>query len=178
MPDFIRPREEITVDYEPGTVQDITLEDGSHVLLRKLDHEYDATDRIGALRTIHESRTAGEFVTGLLYVDTQRSRSLRKGKRYEKAARTVDGVRVAHLARGLGSLDGRLGRSAKFSESVSQAFERVYDAWIECASALADDLRERTIGGVFYAMRALRNERDVGIGDGDYPARIPGFPRH
>ncbi|HVA27001.1 MAG TPA: 2-oxoacid:ferredoxin oxidoreductase subunit beta [Candidatus Baltobacteraceae bacterium] len=69
MPDFIRPREEITVDYEPGTVQNITLEDGAHVVLRKIDREYDATDRIGALRTIHESRGRGEFVTGLLYVD-------------------------------------------------------------------------------------------------------------
>jgi 2-oxoglutarate/2-oxoacid ferredoxin oxidoreductase subunit beta len=69
MPDFIRPREEITVDYEPGTVQEVTLEDGAHVLLRKVDHEYDATDRIGALRTIHESRSKGEFVTGLLFVD-------------------------------------------------------------------------------------------------------------
>jgi 2-oxoglutarate/2-oxoacid ferredoxin oxidoreductase subunit beta len=69
MPDFIRPREEVTVDYEPGTVQDITLEDGSHVLLRKVAPDYDATDRIGALKTIHESRTRGEFVTGVLFVD-------------------------------------------------------------------------------------------------------------
>ena len=28
-----------------------------------------ATDRIGALRTIHETRANGEFVTGLLFVD-------------------------------------------------------------------------------------------------------------
>jgi 2-oxoglutarate ferredoxin oxidoreductase subunit beta len=69
-PDFIRPREEITVDYEPGTAQDIELEDGSHVLLRKVDHDYDATSRIGALETIHETRGRGEFVTGLLFVDT------------------------------------------------------------------------------------------------------------
>ncbi len=68
-PDFIRPREEVTVDYEPGTVQQVTLEDGAHVLLRKVDHDYDATDRIGALRTIHETRAKGEFVTGLLFVD-------------------------------------------------------------------------------------------------------------
>ncbi len=40
------------------------------MLLRKLDLEYDATDRIGALRTMHEARTRGELVTGLLYVDT------------------------------------------------------------------------------------------------------------
>jgi 2-oxoglutarate ferredoxin oxidoreductase subunit beta len=70
MPDFISPREEIVVDYEPGTVQNVSLEDGSHVLLRKVDHDYDATDRIGAIRTIQESRARGEFVTGLLYVQT------------------------------------------------------------------------------------------------------------
>jgi len=69
-PDFIRPREEITVDYDPGTVQEITLEDGSRVLLRKVDRDYDATSRIDALKLIHETRHAGEFVTGLLFVDT------------------------------------------------------------------------------------------------------------
>jgi 2-oxoglutarate ferredoxin oxidoreductase subunit beta len=70
VPDFIRGTEEIVVDYEPGTAQDITLDDGSHVLLRKLDHGYDATDRIGAMRTIHEARAKNEFVTGLLFVET------------------------------------------------------------------------------------------------------------
>ena len=69
-PDFIRGSEEIVVDYEPGTVQDIEFEDGSHILLRKLEREYDVTDRIGALRTIGETRARGELVTGLLYVDT------------------------------------------------------------------------------------------------------------
>ncbi len=69
-PDFIRTGAEIVVDYEPGTVQDIELEDGSHILLRKIDREYDATDRIGALRTVHETRDRGELVTGLLYVNT------------------------------------------------------------------------------------------------------------
>ena len=69
MPDFIRPREEITVDYEPGTVQSIELEDGARVMLRKVDQNYDATDRLGALEMIHTSRAKGEFVTGLLFVD-------------------------------------------------------------------------------------------------------------
>jgi len=68
-PDFIRGSEEIVVDYEPGTVQDIELEDGSHVLLRKLAREYDATNRIGALQTIHQARSDGELVTGLLFID-------------------------------------------------------------------------------------------------------------
>jgi len=69
--DYIAGGKEINVDYEPGTVRDVELEDGSHVILRKLDVDYDPTDGIGALRAIHESRARGEFVTGLLYVDTR-----------------------------------------------------------------------------------------------------------
>ena len=69
-PDFIRRSEEVVVDYEPGTVQDIAFEDGSHVLLRKLERDYDATHRIAALEAIHASRAAGELVTGLLYINT------------------------------------------------------------------------------------------------------------
>jgi 2-oxoglutarate ferredoxin oxidoreductase subunit beta len=68
--DYIAGGREITVDYEPGTVRDVELGDGAHVLLRKLDVDYDPTDESNALRTIHESRDRGEFVTGLLYVDT------------------------------------------------------------------------------------------------------------
>ena len=51
-------------------MRDVELEDGSHVHLRKLDVDYDPTNAIEALRTIHDSRARGEFVTGLLYVDT------------------------------------------------------------------------------------------------------------
>jgi 2-oxoglutarate/2-oxoacid ferredoxin oxidoreductase subunit beta len=68
--DYIAGGKEISVDYEPGTVRDVELEDGSHVLLRKLDVDYDPTDTIGALKIIHDARERGEFVTGLLYVDT------------------------------------------------------------------------------------------------------------
>jgi 2-oxoglutarate/2-oxoacid ferredoxin oxidoreductase subunit beta len=68
--DFIVGAQEITVDYEPGTVQEIVFEDGNRVLLRKLNIDYDPTDRISALRVMHESRARGELVTGLLFVDT------------------------------------------------------------------------------------------------------------
>jgi len=70
-PDYIAGSQEIVVDYEPGTVQDVEFQDGSHVLLRKLDTDYDVTDSIGALRIIHETRNRGELVTGLLYVNTK-----------------------------------------------------------------------------------------------------------
>lgn len=70
-PDFIMPRQEITVDYEPGTATEIALEDGFRVVLRKLEREYDPTDRISAIRVMHEARDRGELVTGLLYIDTK-----------------------------------------------------------------------------------------------------------
>ena len=69
-PDFILGSKEIVVDYEPGTAQDVELEDGSHIILRKLDRDYDATSRDDATRMVHETRERGELVTGLLYVDT------------------------------------------------------------------------------------------------------------
>jgi 2-oxoglutarate ferredoxin oxidoreductase subunit beta len=69
-PDFVPAAEDVVVDYEPGTVQDIEFEDGSHILLRKLDIDYDATDRIGSLQAIHAARAKGELVTGLLFVNT------------------------------------------------------------------------------------------------------------
>jgi len=72
-PDFIPRYEEVVVDYEPGTVQDVELQDGSHILLRKLEEDYDATDTMDAMRVIREGRTRGELVTGLLYVNPSAS---------------------------------------------------------------------------------------------------------
>jgi 2-oxoglutarate/2-oxoacid ferredoxin oxidoreductase subunit beta len=72
-PDFVPPGREIVVDYEPGTVQDVEFDDGSHVLLRKLDRDYDPTDRIAALSVTMETLERGEFATGLLFVDTKSS---------------------------------------------------------------------------------------------------------
>ena len=70
-PDFIAGGRDIAIDYEPGSAYDVELDDGSHVLLRKLEIDYDPTDRIGAMKKLHEHAATGEFVTGLLYVDTQ-----------------------------------------------------------------------------------------------------------
>ena len=52
--DYIAGGREIAVDYEPGTVRHVELDDGSHVLLRKLDVDYDPTDAITA--PTHDSR--------------------------------------------------------------------------------------------------------------------------
>src|SRR2546423_2396695 len=67
--DFMDPREPITVDYEPGTTTEVTLHDGSKLPLAKLHTEYDPHDRIGAMTYMQKRASAGELVTGLIYLD-------------------------------------------------------------------------------------------------------------
>src|SRR6202451_1701611 len=47
--DFITDREPITVDYAPGTVQGVEQHGGRKIALRKIDADYDAHDRLGAM---------------------------------------------------------------------------------------------------------------------------------
>jgi 2-oxoglutarate/2-oxoacid ferredoxin oxidoreductase subunit beta len=69
---FVPFFEEISVEYEPGTTQEVTLHDGSRLFLKKVEEEYDPTDKLQALRVIHETRRRGEFATGILYIEPDR----------------------------------------------------------------------------------------------------------
>ena len=71
--DYISASEEITVDYDPGTIRDVAMPDGSVLRLNKLDSGYDPYDRIGALQYVQQRQTEGEVVTGLLYLDPDAS---------------------------------------------------------------------------------------------------------
>ena len=61
--------EDITVDYEPGTTRDVEMPDGSHVMLKKLEADYDPTNARAAIDALHDARQEGRFVTGLIYVN-------------------------------------------------------------------------------------------------------------
>jgi 2-oxoglutarate ferredoxin oxidoreductase subunit beta len=67
--DVITGRDPITVDYAPGTVQVVEQHDGTKLALRKLDADYDAHDRLGAMNFLQKHAAKGQIVTGLLYVD-------------------------------------------------------------------------------------------------------------
>lgn len=70
---FIPAREEITVeDFEEGTVREVTMHDGSIVLLKKLEHDYDPTDRWQAIRVLEEAQRNNWLLTGLIYIETGR----------------------------------------------------------------------------------------------------------
>ena len=56
------------IDYAEGEVKEIAMHDGSRIALRKVARNYDPSDRNMALKTLHESRDAQQFLTGLIYV--------------------------------------------------------------------------------------------------------------
>src|SRR5438067_6034505 len=58
---FVPFFEDITVDYEPGTAQEVTMHDGSKLVLKKLEQDYDPTDKIGARKRLHDTARRGEF---------------------------------------------------------------------------------------------------------------------
>jgi 2-oxoglutarate ferredoxin oxidoreductase subunit beta len=66
---FVPAFEEINVDYDPGTTVDVTMHDGSHLRLRKLEEDYDPTDRINAIRRLNEAHEKGEVLTGVFYIN-------------------------------------------------------------------------------------------------------------
>src|SRR6202040_4254099 len=68
---FVPAFEDITVDYDPGTTTEVTMHDGSRLRLRKLEEEYDPTNRIKAITRLHEAHEKSEVLTGVFYVNTK-----------------------------------------------------------------------------------------------------------
>jgi 2-oxoglutarate ferredoxin oxidoreductase subunit beta len=68
---FVPFFEDLEVEYEPGATKEITLFDGSKVLLHKLPEDYDPSDKCDALRVLTEGHDKNEVVTGLFYVNTE-----------------------------------------------------------------------------------------------------------
>lgn len=68
---FVPHFENIEVDYEPGTVTEVQMHDGSKLRLRKLEEDYDPTNKIGAVSRLMEAHEKQEVLTGVLYVNTE-----------------------------------------------------------------------------------------------------------
>ena len=66
--DFIPVQQEITAQYAPGEALPVVLHDGSRIVLRKLDSDYDPTDRGACTATIQERLKEEEYLTGLLFI--------------------------------------------------------------------------------------------------------------
>jgi 2-oxoglutarate ferredoxin oxidoreductase subunit beta len=69
---FVPARDEIMVqDFEEGTVREVEMHDGSTIILKKLEADYDPTDRWQALRCLQEAQEKNWLVTGLLYFNPE-----------------------------------------------------------------------------------------------------------
>src|SRR5689334_5969188 len=66
---FIPGFENIDVEYDPGTTVAVQMHDGSRLHLRKLEEDYDPTDKIRAITRLNEAKKDGELLTGVLYVN-------------------------------------------------------------------------------------------------------------
>lgn len=65
---FIPRRDEIQIDYGPGEAKAVRMHDGSSLKLKKLERDYDPTDRQQAMSILEEARQRNVLVTGLIYV--------------------------------------------------------------------------------------------------------------
>jgi 2-oxoglutarate/2-oxoacid ferredoxin oxidoreductase subunit beta len=67
--DFVPAYDDIKVDYDEGTTQEVEMYDGSRLRLRKLGRDYDPTDKLGSIALLHQAAKSGEVLTGVLYVE-------------------------------------------------------------------------------------------------------------
>lgn len=68
---FVPAFHEIDVEYDPGSTINVTMHDGSSLRMRKLEEDYDPTDKIRALTRLAQSQEVDEVLTGVLYLNTQ-----------------------------------------------------------------------------------------------------------
>jgi 2-oxoglutarate ferredoxin oxidoreductase subunit beta len=60
---------EIQGEFEEGTVREISMHDGSTVVLKKLEKDYDPTVRANAFQVLEDAQNNDWLITGLLYID-------------------------------------------------------------------------------------------------------------
>jgi 2-oxoglutarate ferredoxin oxidoreductase subunit beta len=65
---FVPPAEDILVEYEEGEMTEVTMHDGSRVILKKLEHDYNPYDRAEAMRILEEANAKQWLLTGLIYI--------------------------------------------------------------------------------------------------------------
>ncbi len=70
---YVPYAEEIVInDYDPGELKLVELHDGSRISLRKLEEDYDATNRLEAINRLQSAAVKQEFITGMIYIDNER----------------------------------------------------------------------------------------------------------
>src|SRR5208282_3344830 len=68
---FVPHFEDIDVEYDAGSTVQVTMHDGSRLNLRKLEEDYDPTDKIRAITRLTEAHDKGEVLTGIFFVNPE-----------------------------------------------------------------------------------------------------------
>lgn len=74
--DFVPHFEDISIEMEEGTTQEVELHDGSVLRLKKLGRDYNPTNKLEAIRVLHEAHEGGDVLTGILYVNSKKENFL------------------------------------------------------------------------------------------------------
>jgi 2-oxoglutarate ferredoxin oxidoreductase subunit beta len=71
---YIAPRNEIILEEEmkEGEIREVSMHDGSVVILKNLDKDYNPTDRSEAFRVLVEAEAKNWLATGLIYIETDK----------------------------------------------------------------------------------------------------------
>jgi 2-oxoglutarate ferredoxin oxidoreductase subunit beta len=71
---YIAPRNEIILEEEmrEGEIREVSMHDGSIVILKNLEKDYDPTNRFEAIRVLAEAQANNWLATGLIYIETDK----------------------------------------------------------------------------------------------------------
>ena len=71
--DFVPITKEILTTYDAGSINDLTMHDGTTIRLHKLAKDWDPFDRLSAINAVQKAKQKGEILTGLLYMNEDSS---------------------------------------------------------------------------------------------------------
>ena len=67
---FVPYYDQDEVEIPSGEAREVGLPDGSRLTLRAIHDDYDPTDRFSGMKAIHQAHSRGEFLTGILHIQT------------------------------------------------------------------------------------------------------------
>jgi 2-oxoglutarate ferredoxin oxidoreductase subunit beta len=68
---YVPLTQEIMVDYGEGENKEVTLHDGSTIILKKLGRDYNPLNRGEAIRVLEEANSTNFLITGLIYINPE-----------------------------------------------------------------------------------------------------------
>lgn len=76
---YIHSQEDVKVDYSEGELAEVPMADGSKLILKKIDSKtHDINNKMQALKILDESNSRGEILTGLFYLNPEKTNLLKQ----------------------------------------------------------------------------------------------------